>query len=144
MRASEGSPGPCVARGAEDLGDTPQGKRGCVPLTSEGVTWRLLSSTNLASSCRRACTSTLGDPAAVLAWITRPSDLGKKRCTCGLPGRRRRSDNHFPVGCPPSRGTSNSADQGADALVPAILREVTLAPERGKADTLADVPDTTF
>jgi hypothetical protein len=68
----------------------------------------------------------------------------KKRCTCGLPGRRRRSDNHFPVGCPPSRGTSNSADQGADALVPAILREVTLAPERGKADTLADVPETTF
>lgn len=84
MRASEGLPGPCVARGAEDLGDTPQGKRGCVPLTSEGVTWRLLSSTNLASSCRRACTSTLGDPAAVPARITRPSDLGKKKMYLGV------------------------------------------------------------
>jgi len=79
VRASAGLPGPCVARGAEDLGDTPQGKRGCVPLTAEGVTWQLLPSTNLASSCRRARTPTLGDPAAVLAWITRPSDLGKKK-----------------------------------------------------------------
>ena len=85
MRASAGLPGPCVARGAEDLGDTPQGKRGCVPLTAEGVTWQLLPSTNLASSCRRARTPTLGDPAAVLAWITRPSDLGKKKVQKKIP-----------------------------------------------------------